>query len=114
MAGMDSCGESAGGSSATISGIRSLSYRIRLRRRSGQPSHGRNITTRHCSLRSLAGRLDLPFGCIYIQLRDFGLDLGLEFITGALKLVERLAHLPPDLGQLLRPKDDQGNHEDEH
>src|SRR5581483_2519147 len=114
MAGMVSCGESAGGNSATISGIRSLSYGIRLRGRRRQAGHGRDITTGDCSVRSFHGGLNLPLAGIYIQLRNFGLDLGFELVAGAFELVERFTYLPPNLRQFLRPEDDQGDHEDKN
>ena len=44
---------------------------------------------------------------------DLRLDLRLEFVRGTLEFIERLANLATDLRQLLRPKDDQGQQEDE-
>ncbi len=44
---------------------------------------------------------------------DLLLDLRLELVGGALELVEVFADLAGDLRQLLRPKDDQGQKEQE-
>ena len=54
-----------------------------------------------------------PLLILSSRLRDLRLDLGLELIRGAPELVERLAHLPRNLRQLLRPKDEQGQKEQE-
>jgi hypothetical protein len=59
----------------------------------------------------LGGREDLMI--FDIEVRDLGFNLGLEFIRGPLKFVERLADLASDLRQLLGPEDDQGQQEDE-
>jgi len=48
-----------------------------------------------------------------IEVRDLGFNLGLEFIRGPLKFVQRPADLASDLRQLLGPEDDQGQQEDE-
>ena len=48
-----------------------------------------------------------------IETVDLRLDLRLEFVGRALEFVERLADLATDLRQLLGPKNDQGQQEDE-
>ena len=48
-----------------------------------------------------------------IQLRDFGLDLRLEFVRGPLEFIQGPPDLPSDLGQLLWPEQDQGKKEEE-
>jgi hypothetical protein len=50
---------------------------------------------------------------LHIELIDFGLDLGLEFVGGALEFVERLSDLASDLRQLLGAEDQQGQDENE-
>ena len=47
-------------------------------------------------------------------MRNFLLDLGLELVGGAAKLVQSLAHLAGDLRQLLGPKDDERQKEKEN
>lgn len=49
----------------------------------------------------------------HFELVDLGLDLGLEFVAGALEFVERFPHLAGDFRQLFGPEDQQGQHEDE-
>ena len=48
-----------------------------------------------------------------IQLRDFGLDLRLEFVRGPLEFIQGPSDLASDLGQLLGPEQDQGKKEEE-
>ena len=48
-----------------------------------------------------------------IQLRDFGLDLRLEFVRSPLEFIQGPSDLPSDLGQLLWPEQDQGKKEEE-
>ena len=51
---------------------------------------------------------------VQFQFAHFILNLRLEFAAGALEFRQAFADLPPDLRQLLRPKQDQGQNEDEH
>ena len=48
------------------------------------------------------------------EIRDFLLDLGFELVGGAAKLIQRFAHLASDLRQLLGPKDDERQKEQEN
>src|SRR5579862_539968 len=101
---------SAGGFSAAISGIGSLGQRIPLGDRNfgGGQAAG---SYRACG--RLHGRQDALAMLLDIQLRNFGLDLGLEFVRGTLELIQGSADLPSDFGQLLGPEQDQGKQEKE-
>src|SRR5207245_7192040 len=110
IAGMDSSACPEGGISAATSGIGSLAGGFGLR-------HGSSLA------RVSAGYGDFPglqewqnLGLVDLvfQISDFRLDLRLELVAGSAELVEGLADLPPDFRQLLRPKDDKGQQEDEH
>ena len=48
-----------------------------------------------------------------VEVRDLLFDLRLEFVGRTLEFVQVLAHLARDLRQLLRPKDDEGQKEQE-
>src|SRR5258708_3543113 len=48
-----------------------------------------------------------------LQVCDLLLDLGLELVGGTPEFVKGAPHLAGDLGQLLRPKDDEGQKEEE-
>ena len=61
--------------------------------------------------RRFGGRENLMI--LDIEVRDLGFNLGLEFIRGPLKFVERPADLASDFRQLFGPEDDQGQQEDE-
>ena len=106
MAGMDSSGWPAGGAAAANSGIGSLGGGVYLRARfvisSGDCTYGRLRRGQD----GLARNLD-------IKTVDLRLDLRLELVGRALEFVERLADLAADLRQLLGPKNDQGQEEDE-
>src|ERR1700730_12695803 len=101
---------SAGGSAAAISGIGSLGERIRFR--------GRNLCRGQAAgSYGACGRLDWRQDVLAmlfdIQLRDFGLDLRLEFVRGPFEFIKRPPDLPPYLWQLLWPEQDQGKKEEE-
>ena len=49
----------------------------------------------------------------HFELVDFGLDLGFEFVGGALEFVEPLPHLAGDLRQLLGAEDQQSEDKNE-
>ena len=49
-----------------------------------------------------------------IQLRDFGLNLCLEFVRGPLEFIQGPPDLPSNLGQLLWPEQDQGKKEEKN
>ena len=106
MAGMDSSGWLAGGAAAANSGIGSLGGGVYLRARfvisSGDCTYGRLRRGQD----GLARNLD-------IKTVDLRLDLRLEFVRSTLEFVEGLADLATDLRQLLGPKNDQGQQEDE-
>src|ERR1700730_10824031 len=101
---------SAGGSSAAISGIGRLGQRIRF---GDRDLWGRQATGSY----GACGRLDRwqdGLAMLFdIQLRDFGLDLRLEFVGGPLEFIQGPADLPPYLWQLLWPEQDQGKKEEE-
>jgi len=63
------------------------------------------------SLGRMAGRKNrlLVFN---FQMGNFLLDLGLEFVRGALEFIQRLAHRARDLRQLLGPKNDERQKEE--
>ena len=99
-----------GGTSAAISGIGSLGQRIRFGDRNfggGQAAGSYGACGR------LNGRQDGLAMLFDIQLRDFGLDLRLEFVRSPLEFIEGPADLPSDFGQLLGPEQDQGKKEEE-
>src|SRR5438270_9127675 len=50
----------------------------------------------------------------HFQLIDFGLDLRLEFVAGALEFRQRAADLAPDLRHLFGAENDQGQHENKN
>jgi len=50
---------------------------------------------------------------LYLELIYLRLDLGLEFVAGALELVERFSDLAGDLRELFGAEDQQSQHEDE-
>src|SRR5436309_532573 len=102
---------SAGGFSAAISGIGRLSQRISFRNRNFA---GRQAARTHRSGGPLNRRKYGLAVVFHIDLRDFGLDLGFEFVRSPLELVKRPANLPANLGQLLGPEKDQGKKEQEN
>src|SRR5437762_12693976 len=106
MAGMDSSGWPAGGAAAANSGIGSLGGGVYVRARfvisSGDCTYGRLRRWQD----GLARNLD-------IKTVDLRLVLRLEFVRSTLEFVEGLADLATDLRQLLGPKNDQGQQEDE-
>jgi len=63
-------------------------------------------------LRRLAGRKNRLL-VLHFQMGNFLLDLGLEFVRGALEFIQRLAYLAGDLRQLLGPKDNERQKEEE-
>ena len=77
-----------------------MQFRIRITGAAGRP------------LGWLAGRKNRLL-VLNFQMGNFLLDLGLEFVRGALEFIQRLAHLAGDLRQLLGPKDDEGQKEEE-
>src|SRR5580704_13216783 len=109
IAGMVSEADFWEGSSAVISGI-------------GNPCHGRLLSltgrrrpsSRRQRLYRVLGLfrrwqralLLLPF-----EMRNLRFDLALELIRSPSQLIQYLAHLPRDLRQLLRPKNQQGQKE---
>src|SRR5271169_966932 len=64
------------------------------------------------TLRGRAGRKNRRL-VLDFQMSDFLLDLRLEFIRGALKFVQVLPNLACDFRQLLGPKDDESQEEQE-
>src|ERR1700674_2098043 len=115
IAGIVSCGFGRD-PSETLSGIGSLRqrrlfgagfytvFRTRFQGRTG--GFRRQGQGGYRTLRRLGWRQNLPF-ILRIQLRNLRRDLGLEFVRGALDLIEHLAHLARDLRQLLGPKNEQ-------
>ena len=65
------------------------------------------------SLQRRAGRQNLWLSIFDLQIRDFLLDLGLELVRSPPELVHPFAGLSRDPRQLLRPKDDKGQQEQE-
>lgn len=53
------------------------------------------------------------FSFLNFQLVDFGLDLGFEFVGGALEFVERFSDLAGNFWQPFRAEDQKGQDEDE-
>src|SRR5579871_3118041 len=115
MAGIASLsGLAAGGSAVRRSGIgRNLHVGKWLRRWQGFQSAGwlrRGRRSSHSPGWRLSRRQNLAL-IFQLQLRDFRGELRLEFVRGALKLVERLTDLAGYLRQLLGPKNQQGQKE---
>src|ERR1700747_811887 len=95
MAVRPSRGSAAGGSSAALSGLGGLGEGNRFRDRNlgGGQAAG---SYRACG--RLDRRQDGLAMLFDIQLRDFGLDLRLEFVGGPLEFIEGPADLPSNLG----------------
>src|SRR5205807_1364038 len=106
MAGMDSSGCPAGGAAAANSGIWSLGGGVYFRARFV-------ISSRDCTYGRWRRGQDGLARDLDIETVDLRLDLRLELVGRALEFVERLADLAADLRQLLGPKNDQGQQEDE-
>src|SRR5690348_7788506 len=106
MAGMESSGWPAGGTAAANSGIGSLGGGVYFRARFV-------ISSRDCTYGRLRRGQDGLARDLDIKTVDLRLNLRLEFVGSTLEFVERLADLAADLRQLLGPKNDQGQEEDE-
>jgi hypothetical protein len=106
MAGMESSGWPAGGAAAANSGIGSLGGGVYFRARFV-------ISSRDCTYGRLRRGQDGLARDLDIKTVDLRLNLRLEFVGSTLEFVERLADLAADLRQLLGPKNDQGQEEDE-
>jgi hypothetical protein len=106
MAGMESSGWPAGGAAAANSGIGSLGGGVYFRARFV-------ISSRDCTYGRLRRGQDGLARDLDIKTVNLRLNLRLEFVGSTLEFVERLADLAADLRQLLGPKNDEGQEEDE-